>query len=172
VAELVARVENLITGRQRLRERLRREARPAAAAPSPGAAGRAVLRPAPPAFVPADDRFLEAVRQAVEEHLGEATFRVEALAEAVGMTRVHLYRRLRALCGETPSALLQRMRLERAAALLRGRAGNVAEVAYAVGFRSANRFGKAFRAHFGATPSAYARGADGETAGDGEDAEA
>ncbi len=162
-AELVARVENLIAGRQRLRARLARaegsggaEAASAVATPTPPA----TLHAAPVAVASADAVFLERVREAVEDHMGEATFGVEALADAVGMSRVHLFRRLRELCDEPPSALLLRMRLERAAALLRARSGSVSEVAYGVGFRSVSHFSKAFRARYGATPSAYAEAAD------------
>ncbi|HLT45799.1 MAG TPA: two-component regulator propeller domain-containing protein [Rubricoccaceae bacterium] len=164
VAELVARVENLIAGRRRLRARLAREAAPASGSPGvPGAPGAmpagfpaTTLHAAPVAVASADAAFLEQVRQAVEEHMGEAAFGVEALAEAVGVSRVHLFRRLRELCGEAPSALLMRMRLERAAALLAARAGTVSEVAYGVGFRSVSHFSRAFRARYGTTPSAYA----------------
>ncbi len=163
-AELVARVENLIAGRQRLRARLARtegpargEAASAVATPTPPA----TLHAAPVAVASADAVFLERVREAVEAHLGEATFGVEALADAVAMSRVHLFRRLRELCGEPPSALLLRMRLERAAALLAARSGSVSEVAYGVGFRSVSHFSKAFRARYGTTPSAYAEAADG-----------
>ncbi len=160
--ELVARVENLIAGRRRLRARLAEEAAPTA--DPPGArlteALPATLHAAPVAVVSADAVFLERVRQAVEEHMGETTFGVEALADAVGMSRVHLFRRLRELCDEPPSALLMRMRLERAAALLAARAGSVSEVAYGVGFRSVSHFAKAFRARYGATPSAYAEAPD------------
>ncbi len=81
------------------------------------------------------------------------------------MERSALYRRLRALLDESPSELLRRVRLERAAQLLAGRAGTVTEVAYGVGFASLSHFSKCFRERYGMSPSAYASGGGaGQTA--------
>jgi AraC-like DNA-binding protein len=55
-------------------------------------------------------------------------------------------------------ALVMNHRLERAAQLLRGDDGGVAEVAYAVGFRTVSHFTRRFRDHYGVTPSAWKRG--------------
>jgi transcriptional regulator GlxA family with amidase domain len=104
---------------------------------------------------PADAAFLDRVREAVAAHLGEETFSVEELARAVAHSRGHLHRRLRGLAGESPSDLIRRMRLERAAELLSARAGSVAEVAYSVGFKSVAHFSNAFKERFGVRPSGF-----------------
>ena len=150
--ELVARVDNLIAQRRRLRERFRHDG------PPPSGDGASVrLHPAPVEVDAADAVFLETVRAVVEDHLGDEDFGVEVLAEAVGQSRTNLYRRLTALVDETPAALVRRMRLERAADLLRQRAGTVSEVAYAVGFKSVAHFSTSFRRQFDATPTVYVR---------------
>jgi AraC-like DNA-binding protein len=113
------------------------------------------LHPSPVVVEPADARFLEQVRAAVECHLGDEAFTVERLAAEVAHSRGHLHRRLRELSGESPSELVRRMRLERAAALLEAGAGSVGEVAYTVGFKSVAHFSNAFHDHTGVRPSAW-----------------
>ena len=145
VRELVARVDNLIALRQRLRERF--------AGPSGDGApgGRAGL-----AIESADDVFVASVRAAIAEGLSDETFTVGALAEAVGLSRSQLFRRTTALVGASPSDLIRTARLDRATELLGARAGTVSEVAYGVGFKSVAHFSNAFLAHTGSRPSAYA----------------
>jgi AraC-like DNA-binding protein len=80
---------------------------------------------------------------------------VEQLAREVAQSRGHLHRRLRTLVGESPSDLIRRIRLERAAQLLEAQAGSVAEVAYSVGFKSVAHFSNAFNDLYGVRPSAW-----------------
>ena len=139
VRELAARVDNLIDGRRKLRDRL---------ADDPGP------RPPMPDGLDTDTAaFLQSVHQAVEAGLADEDFGVDALAEAVGVSRSVLYRRFQPL-DETPNAFLRAARLERADRLLRERAGGVGEVAYAVGFKSVAHFSRAFREVHGVPPSA------------------
>jgi DNA-binding response OmpR family regulator len=142
VNELLARVENLITSRKLLRQRF---------AEMPGLS----LHPTAANVVPADTKFLEQVRVAIEASLGDEDFSVEPLARQVAHSRGHLHRRLRALVNESPSDLIRRMRLERAAQLLAAGSGSVAAVAYSVGFKSVAHFSNSFNEHFGVRPSAY-----------------
>jgi len=85
---------------------------------------------------------------------------VDDLAEAVGISRAHLYRRLQELLDESPSSLIRSIRLERAAQLLEQRAGTVSEIAYNVGFKSLSHFSRSFRMHFGHVPSEHAARAE------------
>lgn len=154
--ELLARVQNLLTLRRRLRERLAAGAVPSAepavaAAPPPAT----LLQPTPITAESTDAQFLGRLRRTVEEHLGEEDFGVLALADAMAMDRSSLYRRLMDTTGEGIEAMLRRFRLERAAQLLDSRAGNVGEIAYAVGFKSVSHFCKTFRDRFGVSPGAY-----------------
>jgi len=141
VGELRARIANLIQSRQRLRERF--SSPPLAVPPTPVEAAST------------DHVFLNGVRTAIEAHLADEDFTVDHLAEAVGLSRVHLYRRLQELIGASPSALIRSTRVERAAQLLAQEAGSVAEVAYGVGFKSVSHFSRVFREHHGHPPSAH-----------------
>jgi signal transduction histidine kinase/ligand-binding sensor domain-containing protein/DNA-binding response OmpR family regulator len=141
VEELTTQIDNLIGLRRRLRERF---------------AGKVVrMRPAPIELASADAKFLDQVRGAIDNHLAEEDFGVEQLARLVAHSRGHLHRRLKEISNESPSDLLRRMRLERAAQLLEGDAGSVSEIAYGVGFKSVAHFSNRFHDHFGVRPSAY-----------------
>jgi signal transduction histidine kinase/DNA-binding response OmpR family regulator/ligand-binding sensor domain-containing protein len=140
--ELLARVDNLIAGRKRLRERFGRDFRIASAAAPPGAADRT---------------YLEKLREVIGTRLGEEEFSVALLAEAMHQDRTQLFRRVRDLLGVAPTDLLRTARLDRASELLMQREGNVGEIAYAVGFKSVSHFSQAFRQRFGASPTAWAR---------------
>jgi AraC-like DNA-binding protein len=80
---------------------------------------------------------------------------VDAFAEAVGMSRRQLQRKLKAVADQTPSAFVRRIRLGRGAQLLAQDYGTVSEIAYEVGFGSPSYFTKCFRETFGTTPSRY-----------------
>jgi signal transduction histidine kinase/ligand-binding sensor domain-containing protein/DNA-binding response OmpR family regulator len=141
VEELTTQIDNLIALRRRLRERFARK----------------VIRvhPAPVEVASSDARFLEQVRSLIEVHLSDEDFGVEELARLVAHSRGHLHRRLKEITDESPSDLLRRMRLERAAQLLEAGAGSVSEIAYGVGFRSIAHFSNRFHDQFGVRPSAY-----------------
>ncbi len=154
-AELLARIENLIALRRQLRARfmdgdLSGDGRAGATVPR-----AAALHPAPVDAPPDVAVFLESVRDAVEDCLGDEHFSVDRLAAAVGISRSQLHRRLRETIAQTPSEVIWGMRLERAADLLAARVGTVSEVAYAVGFKSVSHFSNAFLAAYGSRPSAY-----------------
>ena len=155
-AELRARVANLIAMRTRLRERFRHD--------GGATAGDGASAPASPATASvadvsaADAAFLARVHEAVDAHLSDERFNVERLAEAVGVSRGHLHRQLKALTEQAPSDLIRATRLEQAAHLLETQAGTVSEVGYAVGFKSVAHFSNAFARHFGCRPSAYGAG--------------
>jgi AraC-like DNA-binding protein len=127
--------------------------------------GREVSRPAlnpatpllPPdsSIAPADEVFLARARSVVEQHLGDADFGVGEFASALAVSRVQLYRRLKGLTDQAPTDFVRILRLRRAAQLLSSQAGNVAEVAYAVGFNNLSYFSKCFRELHGHAPSVH-----------------
>jgi DNA-binding response OmpR family regulator len=98
---------------------------------------------------------LEQVVEAVEGHLDNPDFTVGDLASSLALSRRQLTRRLKQSVGETPGDVIHQLRMERAKTLLVG-AESVAEVAYAVGYRSPSSFSQSFRKATGMTPSAYA----------------
>jgi len=168
-AVLEATVAGLLAQRRRLRERFRAEGGAAVAAPAgateadaAGAAGP------PPPEPPALERRL---RPLVEARLADADFDHRALADLAGLSYHQLWRGLREATGESPSRFIRRVRVERAAELLRARAGSVSEVAYSVGFASLSYFSRAFAERFGVPPSTLLRGeAEGAAPGPAEGA--
>ena len=77
------------------------------------------------------------------------------MADAVGVSTRQLYRKLKSLTRLSPGGLIRTMRLQRAAQLLEQEAGNVSDIAYAVGFRDADYFSRLFRQVYGKPPSEY-----------------
>ena len=138
--ELMVRLENLIQIRRRLRERFSHSVR---------------LGPEEISVSSADARFIEQVRGVIEAQMSDSQFGVDALAEAVGLSPRQLHRRVKELTGLTTGGYIRMMRLERAEQLFRQQAGQVAEVAYAVGFNDAKYFSRLFRQTYGCTPSEY-----------------
>ena len=106
--------------------------------------------------VKSDDKiYLENVYSQIQKHMHDEDFSVENLAEKMFQSRSQLFRNLRDLTGETPSALIKRLRLEQAAFLLQKNAGTISEVAYSVGFKSLAQFSKSFKETYRETPSRY-----------------
>jgi AraC-like DNA-binding protein len=103
----------------------------------------------------ADAVFLQRVTDTIRRNAHRQDFGVEQLAKELAISRMHLYRRLSELVGQSPADLLMEHRLQRAAELLKAKAGNVSEVAYGTGFKSVSHFTKRFREKFGHTPSEH-----------------
>ncbi|MEL7361637.1 MAG: ATP-binding protein, partial [Bacteroidota bacterium] len=140
---LRAHLGALVARHQTLRNRFRREV---------------VVQPSEIVVTSDDAAFVERVRAVVEDALADPHLTVEVLADRLAVSPRQLHRRMRALTGLTPAAFVRAMRLQRAATLLAGRSGTVAEVAYAVGFRSESHFTKRFKTEFGVLPSVYGEG--------------
>lgn len=102
-----------------------------------------------------EDRFLKKVKSSIETRMSDPAFGVESLAEEVAMSTIQVYRKLKAITGQTPNDLIRNIRLERAASLLRQHAGNVSEVADQVGFNNLSYFSKCFREKYGVSPSEF-----------------
>lgn len=141
--ELVARIGNLIEQRKKLRERFSRQE---------------VLEPRDLAVTPVDAKFLDRLASLVDENIADINFGVEILSSEMGMSRIQMYRKTRALTDQTVNEFIQTMRLKRAANLLKMRGGNVAEIAYSVGFDNPSYFAKCFRVLYGKSPSEYRKG--------------
>lgn len=101
-----------------------------------------------------EDQFMNQVYAVITSRLDDSTFGVEPLAEAVGLSRMHLNRKVKALSGLTPVELIRAVRLNRAAELLQTNLP-ISDVAYAVGFDTPAYFSKIFKEQHGLTPSDY-----------------
>lgn len=102
-----------------------------------------------------DELFIRKFMALVEESYPDSTFSIEKASEMLGLSRVHLYRKVKELMGVTPTDFLRNYRLKQAAALLRQKDRNVNEVAYATGFSSPPYFSKCFKAVYNITPTEY-----------------
>ncbi len=140
--ELLARVTGLILSRRKLISRFNAE--------SPS------IHPQQEEFTAADQVWVDKVRSVIEAHLDDASYSVQDLASDLAMDRSSLYRRLQQVLGESPSALMRRFRLERAALMLSAGAGTVTQIAYTTGFASISYFSRSFRQQFGESPTTYA----------------
>ncbi len=94
------------------------------------------------------------VQKYINQHLNENLTR-QVLSSVAGFSVPHLHRIFIAATGESIIGYIRRMRMERAAHKLRFGAVDITEVALAAGYASHAAFGKAFRRHFGLTPSEF-----------------
>lgn len=102
-----------------------------------------------------DKGFVERLRRLIDEHLTNPDLRVEDLGEKIGMSRVQLYRKAKALTGYAPNELLRIARLKKAAFLLASTEKTIAEVTYEVGFSSPSYFTKCYKDYFGENPTDF-----------------
>ena len=100
-----------------------------------------------------EDKFMTRFREYIEQHMSDSNLSVEAIGAELGLSRVQLYRKVKALTGQSPVELLRTVRLHKAHRLLQDSVKSISEVAYEVGFTSPSYFTKCFRDEFGASPS-------------------
>lgn len=100
-------------------------------------------------------RLLDKISATVSDRLSDEEFNVEALADAVGLSRAQLHRKVKELTGLTVGEFIRNQRLQQAARLLAQGDTTVSQVTYAVGLTNPTHFATAFKKYFGVTPSAY-----------------
>ena len=137
---LLARIDNLLQSRHQLKDLW--GTKPAATPPT-------VAAPTPTAI---EDAFISRFKGIVEERLADSNLSVEDLAADMGLSRVQLYRKVKALTGSTPIDLLRKARLVQAQRLLQESTLSVSEIAYKVGFASPSYFTKCYKDEFGTVP--------------------
>ena len=99
-----------------------------------------------------EDAFLQKIRDLVEKDLSSADFGILQLCRGVGMSRSQVYKKVKALTGNSPSHFIRSIRLYNAQKLLKASDMNASEVAYEVGFSSPVYFSNAFLDEFGVRP--------------------
>jgi DNA-binding response OmpR family regulator len=100
-----------------------------------------------------DQRFMNKILSYLSQNISDPDINVETLSRISNISSRQLHRKILALTGETPINIIRKVRLNRAADLLRKKAGNVAEIAYEVGFNNLSWFSKSFKEEFGILPS-------------------
>ncbi len=111
--------------------------------------------PTPLVITSVDEQLIQKAVKHVENNMDNPDLSVEELASHLGMSRVHLYKRIKHITGKTPIEFIRTLRLKRAAQLLRESQMNVSEIAYQCGFNAPKAFSKYFREEFGVNPSVY-----------------
>jgi len=104
-----------------------------------------------------DERLLKRVMKAVNRNLGNHDLTIEMLAKEIGISRVHLNRKLKEITNQTSSDFIRNLRLKQAARLLSEKKLTIAEVSDMVGFNNPGNFSTAFKQLFGMTPTEYAQ---------------
>lgn len=149
IAPATPRAENPAETSPRPAEPAVRAENPAEISPRPAPAPR----PAVPKTVDGD--FAAEVMQIVKTNFTNPEFGVEDVAAALGISRVHLNRKLKAENSPSPSDMIKTMRMELASEMLKAGNKTIAEVAEASGFSSASYFSSAFKEYFGVAPAVY-----------------
>lgn len=99
-----------------------------------------------------DRAFLADVHQNIKDNIGNESYSVESLAQAVGLSRSMLHRKLVKLSGKSASDMIMHSRLTCAKKMLEESEATVAEIAYKVGFSSPSYFNKVFKKYYGVSP--------------------
>ena len=140
---LLARIDNLLQSRHQLKDLW--SVKPATEPATPATAAASVP-------TPIEDAFISRFKKIVEERLADSNLSVEELAADMGLSRVQLYRKVKALTGNSPVDLLRKARLAQAQRLLQESTLSVSEIAYQVGFASPSYFTKCYKDEFGTVP--------------------
>lgn len=99
-----------------------------------------------------DKQFLKQLQAIIQQNLSDSEFGVEDMGQQIGLSRVQLYRKVKAMTGSSVVDLLRKARLAKARRLLETRSMSVSEVAYEVGFSAPSYFTKCFKEEYGMLP--------------------
>lgn len=140
VEVLLARIENLLQNREKLRESFLKN-------PFIGAATVALNK--------SDEAFIKKLNEVIQENLGDSDFNVEDMAERFSMSRASFYRKVKGVLDLTPNEYIRVERLKKAAQLLKQNDYKINEICYMVGFNSPSYFAKCFQQQFGILPKDF-----------------
>jgi signal transduction histidine kinase/DNA-binding response OmpR family regulator len=99
--------------------------------------------------------FLNKINLILENNLDESSFSVEELASKLNISRVQLYRKVKAVLGIGVGDYINNFRLEKAKELLISTSMNISEIAYSCGFASPNYFSTTFKSKYGLSPKDF-----------------
>lgn len=142
IKELKVRVKNLIEQRKKLQERYSKNI---------------MLDIEDIPVTSADERFINQAMKIIEDKFSDSGFSVEQLGNELAMSRMQIFRKIKALTNQSPSEFIRTLRLKRAAHLIKSNFGNLAEITYEVGFSNPSYFAKCFRELYGMSPSDYSK---------------
>ena len=102
-----------------------------------------------------DDNLMRRVMDVINENLGDSDLSVDSIAQKVGISRVHLHRKMKELTNQTPHSFIRNIRLQQAAKLLKEGKQSITEVMYTCGFSNAASFSTMFKNLYGCSPREY-----------------
>lgn len=94
---------------------------------------------------PGERMFLERFKKAAKSHIGDANLRMDDLGSELSLSKVQMYRKVKALTGKTPAEVLREMRMQKAYSLLKQTDKTISEVAAEVGFAIPGYFSACFK---------------------------
>ena len=103
----------------------------------------------------ADEILMSKIMKVINENLSNPDLNVEMLAANVGLSRVHVHRKLKELTNLSARDFIKNIRLQQAAALLKEKKLTVSEVAYATGYTNLSHFSSSFKEVHGMSPKEY-----------------
>ena len=109
-----------------------------------------------------DDALMQRVMEVINENIGDSDLSVDMIAQKVGISRVHLHRKMKELTNQTPHSFIRNIRLQQAAKLLKNGKQSITEVMYACGFSNSASFSTMFKNLYGCSPREYMQNATKE----------
>ena len=104
-----------------------------------------------------DDKLMQRIMTVINNNLNDSDLSVDDIADKAGISRVHLYRKMKEITNQTPHNFIKNLRLKQAAKLLADPRQSITEVMYAVGFSNAASFSTMFKSMYGLSPRDYQR---------------
>ena len=102
-----------------------------------------------------NDLLMHKVLEIINERISDPSLNVEILANAIGISRGHLHRKIKEITGTSPGEYIRTIRLNQAAQLLKGDKKNISQIAYSVGYSNPSVFSTAFKSFFGISAKDY-----------------
>ncbi len=102
-----------------------------------------------------DHLFMKKINSIISENITNFDFDVGALQEKLGMSRIHLYRKLKALTGLSPSSIIHYHRMKIAAKMIQEKKSNLTEIALSIGISNPSYFSRCFREFYGVSPKDF-----------------
>ena len=109
-----------------------------------------------------DDALMQRVMEVINENIGDSDLSVDMIAQKVGISRVHLHRKMKELTNQTPHSFIRNIRLQQAAKLLKDGKQSITEVMYICGFSNSASFSTMFKNLYGCSPREYMQNATKE----------
>jgi signal transduction histidine kinase/DNA-binding response OmpR family regulator len=116
-----------------------------------------------------DQILMQKVMQIIKDNISHRDLNVEMLADTIGISRVHLHRKIKEITGLSARDYLKNIRMKQASLLLTDRSLTISEIAYAVGYSNPAHFSSSFKAFYGVSPTEYAGRAAKEDEDDEDD---